>query len=474
MSFAAHAALDALLEDLKLSRQQAGAEVEFIDDDPIVASRFRPAAASAAALAAEAVGIAAIWRHRTGRGQTLRVDLRRACVPGLRTSSHLSQSRHQLVAGRPTQEEANFFPTRDGQKIYVLRSANYASKLIGLLGLLKCANDSASLAEAISRWDSNDLEEALAERKLVGVVARGREAWLAHPQGQWLLTQAPAQLERISEAPPRVLPQGPRPLSGLRVLDMAHVLAGPTCARLLAEQGADVLQVCRPLRPDDIRTILDTGIGKRSAFIDLDAPQDTERLQGLIAEADVFVHSFRPGSLDDRGLSPDAVAKINPGIVYASVSAYGAGGPWRRRGGYELVGQAVAGLAYAEGSFEAPIVAPTFTLNDYLCGYLAAAGVTAALARQLTEGGGFRVQTSLARASMWVQDIGALPQALWPDRSGNGTSLPKPRDSDFMETDSAYGLIRHPKPIVAFSETTARWDRPPAPPGSSSPLWLQP
>jgi len=472
ISLAARDALDRLLVDLGLDRRDTGGRIDFIGDDPIVASRHRPGAASAAALAAQAVGIAAIWRLRGGRGQDIAIDLHRAAMPDLRTSSHIWQNGHRLDYGRSPEEARNFFRTRDGRRIYVLRTAAYAANLIGLLSLLGCANHSDALSTAIASWGSADLEEALAANKLIGAVARTRAEWLAHPQGRWLAAQAPVQIDKIAGSAPEPFAPTPRPLSDIRVLDMAHVLAGPVCARVLAEQGADVLHVSEPLKPDDFRVVLDAGLGKRAAFIDLNRLGDSERVRALLATGDVFIQSFRPGSLDKRGLSPRDVARLRPGIIYVSVSAYGNGGPWMARGGFEPVGQTASGLAIAEGSADAPVLAPTFTLNDYLAAYLAAAGVTAALVRRARDGGSYHVQVSLTRCSMWLQELGRLPADQWPDRTSDQPLLPEPRDADFMTTDSVFGTLTHAKPIVTYAETTARWDRGPSPLGAALPEWI--
>lgn len=469
---AADAALDELLAILGLERKDSGGTINFIGNDPVVASRHRPAAASAAALAAQAVGVAALWRLRGGDGQDITIDLHRATVPGLRTSSLFWQSGHRLEYGRSPKEAPNFFLTRDGRRMFVLRTAAYPANLLGLLDLLGCRNDTESLAAAIANWDSADLEETLAKRKLVGVVTRTREEWLATTQGRWLAAQTPVLVEKIGESPPENPGRGERPLSGVRVLDLAHVLAGPVCARVLAEQGADVLHGSAPLRPDDFRVVMDTGHGKRSAFVDLDRPGEVDRVRQLLADGDVFVQSFRPGSLDKRGLGPLELANLRPGIIYVSVSAYGSDGPWMARGGFDPVGQAVSGLAIAEGSSEAPVLAATFTLNDYLAAYLAAAGATAAVVRRAREGGSYHIQVSLTRSSMWLQELGRLPDELWPDRGEGKPLIPEPRASDFMKTDSVFGELIHARPVAEFSKTKARWCCGPSPPGSSPLAWM--
>jgi len=472
VSGSAQAALDGLLADLGLDRSDSGGPINFVGDDPVVASRHRPAAASAAALAAQAVGVAALWRLRGGEGQEVTVDLHRAAVPGLRTSSLFWQNGHRLEYGRSPKEAPNFFLTRDSRRMFVLRTSAYPANLLGLLDLLKCRNDTESLSTAIAGWDSTELEEKLAEHRLVGAVARTRKEWLVTPQGRWLAAQPPILVEKIGESAPENPGRGERPLSGIRVLDLAHVLAGPVCARVLAEQGADVLHGSAPLRPDDFRVVMDTGHGKRSAFVDLDRPGEVDRVRRLLADGDIFVQSFRPGSLDRRGLGPRDLAAQRPGIIYVSVSAYGNGGPWMARGGFDPVGQTVSGLAVAEGSPEAPVLAATFTLNDYLAAYLAAAGATAALVRRAREGGSYHVQVSLTRSSMWLQELGRLPSELWPDRAAGAPPIPEPRDADFMTTRTVFGELVHAKPVVEFSATKARWHCGPSPPGSSSLEWL--
>src|SRR6185312_12762694 len=128
-----------------------------------------------------------------------------------------------------------------------------------------------------------------AERQLVGAIARTREEWLQTPQGQLLAAVPPVIVDKLAAGEPRPFGPAARPLAGIRVLDMGHVLAGPVAARVLAEQGAEVLHVSAPLNPDDFRVVLDTGFGKRNAFIDLKRPADLERVKALLSRADVFV-----------------------------------------------------------------------------------------------------------------------------------------------------------------------------------------
>src|SRR6185436_18768435 len=124
-------------------------------------------------------------------------------------------------------------------------------------------------------------------------------------------------------------------LSGIRVLDLTRVLAGPTCARTLAEHGADVLKVTAAHLPDSGLVDLDTGLGKLSTQIDLRTTQGDATLRALIGEADVFSQSYRPGALAAKGFSAEAVARLRPGIVCVTLSAWGKTGPWSQRRGFD-------------------------------------------------------------------------------------------------------------------------------------------
>jgi len=471
MDDVAREALRNLLSQIGVAQSESGGAIAIEGEEPAVPSRHRLGTASAVALAAQGAAIAAIWRRRSGRGQDVSVDLRQAAVPGLCTSDHLRQSGHPVDRGRNPATAANFFASKDGRRLYILRAPVYVPHMLRLLAFLGCANTTEAIAAAVARWRADELEEALAEHKIIGAIARTREEWLAHPQGQWLAARPPVEIEKIGESAPEPFAPAARPLAGIRILDMAHVLAGPVTSRVLAEQGADVLHVSAPHQRDQFVHLLDTGIGKRRAFIDLDRG-DAAKVQALAADADIFVHSWRPGSLERHGLSAAELARHRPGLIYVTVSCYGYGGPWASRGGYEPIGQTASGLAIAEGSPDAPLLAPTFTLNDYATAYLAAAGTLGALLRRAREGGSYHVKASLTRTTMWVLELGALPRAFWPDRAHGRPALPEPRPCDMMRTPSVFGEIEHPAPITRFSETTPYWERPPQPVGASPPEWL--
>ena len=459
----------ALWSAIGMTPDDLAGRVGFSGADPVVPSIHRVGAAAAGALGAMGAAVAAIWQKRTGEGQDVSVDLQRAVMPGLNTVGHLYQEGYLLEAHPRGTDHRSFYRTRDGRLIFLLRTLAYPEILTRLLDVLDCGYDFRSFERAVAAWQSEELEEALAQRRAVGVIARTRDEWLRHPQGQWLAARPAVHVEKIDESDPLPLKPAARPLSGLRVLDFTHVLAGPTVARLMAEQGADVLHVSPPWRGDSHVMLLDTGWGKRSALLDLEQPGEAGRLRELASDADLFVQSWRPGSLERAGFGPEDLAALRPGIIYVSVSCYGYGGPWRERGGFEPIGQTACGLAIDEGSPDEPRMAPTFTLNDYLAPYLAAAGALAALIRRAREGGSYHVEVSLTRTSMFLQELGRLSEA---ERARIPPAVPEPEPDSFVTMESSYGELRVPGPVVRYSRTPGFWETPPCAPGAHPLAWL--
>ena len=161
-------------------------------------------------------------------------------------------------------------------------------------------------------------------------------------------------LAPIGEAPKRTLFYSDRPLGGIRILELTHVLAGPVAGRVLAAHGADVLHVGAAHLPRVEALVRDTGQGKRSAFVALDTEGGRARLKKLISRADVLVQSFRPGALARIGFGPAELAALRPGLVIADLSAYGWEGPWARRRGFDSVVQMSNGIAWGtSGPFAA-------------------------------------------------------------------------------------------------------------------------
>ena len=223
------------------------------------------------------------------------------------------------------------------------------------------------------------------------------------------------EIVKISDSPREKLPDGDRPLLGVRVLDLTRVLAGPTSARTLAEHGADVLKITGPHLPNIGCQEYDIGHGKLSAHLDLREQKDLETLRGLVRETDVFSQGYRPGTLGKRGFSPEALAQLRPGIVYVSLSVFSHVGPWASRRGFDTVVQRVSGITGRQGElFPGDVPGPQFypvSAIEYLTGYLMAFGALVALDRRAREGGSWLVRISLAQTGHWLVGRGETPDA---------------------------------------------------------------
>jgi len=433
-------------------------EVEFAGDDPVLPVRYRIGAAGAASLGALGLAAAALVREP----QRVRVDVRHAAV-SLRSALYLR------INGEPPppvwDPMSGFYPVRDG---WVSIHCNFPNHRDAALQVLGTEADRAKAEEASRSWEGQALEDAIHAVGGCAGYVRSEEQWLQHPQAQAVANQPLVEIVRIGEAPPYTPPARARPLLGVKVLDLTRVLAGPTCAKSLSSFGADVLKLSAAHLPDSGVVELDTGIGKRSARIDLRQQSHVERLRKLVSKADVFSQSYRPGALARRGFSPEDLAALRPGIICASLSAWGESGPWSGRRGFDSIVQAVSGIAHSNGDTAKPKLLPVSAI-DYVSGYLMAYGVCVALARRRQQGGSWLVRVGLARVGKFIVDRGVLAESAW--RGLPDELPPEELEPLLAQMRSPDGRIRYLKPAVELSETPAFWCRPPVKLGYHPPVW---
>ncbi len=449
--------------------EQRACDVEITDDaDPILPTPFRIGEAGAAALAAVGLAVSDLWKARTGRGQEVAVDTRRATA-SLRSGRYLSLDVERVSTDRNS--VMGFYPAKNGRWSYL--HCNFPNHRAAALGVLGVEEDREAVRRAVAQWDALELEEAIIAAKGAGGMVRTMEEWSRHPQAAAVASLPLMEVVKIGDSPPEALPDGDRPLSGVRLLDLTRVLAGPTCARTLAEHGADVLKITAEHLPNIGYQEYDTGHGKLSAYLDLREEQDLATLLGLVRESDVFCQGYRPGSLGERGLSPEAVAELRPGIVYVSLSAFSHVGPWASRRGFDTVVQAVSGIASRQGElFPGAEPGPQFypvSAIDYLTGYLMAFGALAALERRTREGGSWLVRISLAQTGRWLVGRGQVPEGELSAAQEEFTTQEIEHWSAVTETPM--GRLKHLGPAVRLSETPPRWARPAVPLGYSEPVW---
>jgi len=203
------------------------------------------------------------------------------------------------------------------------------------------------------------------------------------------------------------------PLVGMRVLDLSHVMAGPTCSRMLADMGADVVKVERADGGDDSRRMLPPDIAgesaaymmmnrnKRGIALDLKNPHARSVVLRLAKRADVLIENYRHDTLSKLGLGYEALRAVHPGLIYCAISGFGRSGPYAAQGGYDLIAQGMSGLMAitGEGGGRPPVKVGA-PVCDITAGILAAMGVCAAYAHKLLTGVGQLVDTSLFEAGI--------------------------------------------------------------------------
>jgi crotonobetainyl-CoA:carnitine CoA-transferase CaiB-like acyl-CoA transferase len=441
--------------------------------DPVLPTPFRIGLAGSATVAAAALAAARLWELRTGRRQQIGVDLRQATA-SLRSGNYMKLGDGQLSSAR--HGIMGVYPAKDGRWSYL--HCNFPNHRAAALGVLGVAEDREAVARAVATWDAAELEEAIIAAKGAGGMVRTKTEWAVHPQGKAVAGLPLMEIVKIGDSAPEPLFEGPlpagkRPLAGIRVLDLTRVLAGPTCARTLAEHGADVMKITAKHLPNLGYQEWDTGHGKLSTQLDLREPAAVETLRGLVREADVFSQGYRPGTLGGRGLSPEELAALRPGLVYVSLSAFGHGGPWASRRGFDTVVQTVSGITTRQGEVvpgkgAGPQFYPVSAI-DYCTGYLMAFGAMVALERRARQGGSWLVRISLAQVGKWIADLGEVPA----DALKGVAEEFKPAELDGWSTVSQTpsGPLKHLRPVAQMSETPPHWARSSVPLGYHKPVW---
>jgi crotonobetainyl-CoA:carnitine CoA-transferase CaiB-like acyl-CoA transferase len=433
--------------------------------EPVLPSSFAVGTAAQASIAAATLAAREIGMLRGGPAQAVSVDMLHAAVE-FRSERYLRVDGQ--VPSDPWDKIAGLYRTADG---WVRLHTNFPHHRDGMLQLLGCEYDKAAVGRALERWNAVDLETAAAEAGLCATALRSFDEWDAHPQGRAVAAMPVFTIERIAEAPPQPLPplpQGAQPLHGVRMLDLTRVIAGPVAGRTLAAHGADVMLVTAAHLPAIDTLVVDTGRGKRSTRVDLRVEAGRETMRTLVHGADVFLQGYRPGGLAALGFGPQALAEMRPGIVAASLSAYGPSGPWADRHGYDSLVQTATGFNHAEAqaaSSTEPKALPAQVL-DHASGYLLALGIQAALLRRAVEGGSWHVQVSLAQTAQWLRGLGRIEQGLRAHELSADDVRP------FLERSaSGFGGLLAVRHAGVLSVTPPQWQRPSVPLGSDAPAW---
>ncbi|QVM10778.1 hypothetical protein D8B26_005431 [Coccidioides posadasii str. Silveira] len=419
---------------------------------------------------------------------------------------------------------SGLYRARDGGYVRIHGSfVNHRRALASILGVP--VSDSGEVnredvARAIGdRWDAEELERVALGGDAVVVKLRGPgEEWEGWPVSEKVVGVKRYAVPEEGEGADLEIRGhfgrytgssvgcGRRPLQGLRVLELSRVIAAPVAGRTLAALGADVLWVTAPHLPDLPALDIDLGRGKRSIQLDFRREEDRLKLLDLVRDADVFLQSYRPGSLEKYGLGPKDLAAVNPGIVYANLSAYAEpndelnqNNPWATFRGFDSLVQTCSGMNVSEaehfaaastspGEKNVPSV-PSRVLPcqalDHGAGYLFASGILAAIYHRdfVPDGfGAYKVDVSLAGVMKYLQSLGQYDGA-----SGFQVADPVPQQyplgpkqgqktgwaEDLWETkQSGFGDLRAVKYPGSIDGCEVGWDVMPKKLGSDEPEWL--
>lgn len=338
------------------------------------------------------------------------------------------------------------------------------------LSVLGAAETKEAIARLVSAWSCQDLEDAVIAAGGCAAKLRSFAEWRAMPAGQALEAQPSVAWHDLgdcdADSDADAGPQRPQqPLSGLKVLDLTRVLAGPAATRLLAGFGAQVLRIDPP-QWDEEAVAVEMALGKRCAVLDLHTSDDRQTFERLLSEADLIVHGYRDGALEGLGYGAQERSRINPRLVDVALNAYGWAGPWQQRRGFDTIVQQSTGLAdYGrQGDRDAaPVMLPVQAL-DHATGYLAAAAACQVLAERARTGRRLAARLSLARTAALLATT-RRDACLGDDLSA--------REEDFAPglEQSAWGPLRRLRFPLQVAGQTPRWRYPAGPYKSSAAAW---
>ena len=470
-----HDTVNDVLKDVGLSTVDSGGKLSFYGRDPIIPSPHRFGTMAAIGSAAKAVAISALWRDRSGEGQDIAVDVRKA----LRRFAGFYDRKWETINGRapaltdpmnPFLELPLFRETRDGRHVVALNI--YPKSGARALSFLRCGVSVESLNNAILQWKADELEDAASEAGLVFAKVRTFAEFRKEAQYTEVLSKMSLiSVEKIGESEPIPFKKdGKSPLDGIRAFGMGHVIAGAVIGRDLAGYGADVLNIWRPDDTEVDGLAWDAQVGMRSTFLD-SSKEDRAKFDELLKDADIFFANKRPGYLERHGLDAETLAAKKPGLIHAQVLLHGNKGPWKNRPGFDEIGAAVTGVFTTEGSLAHPKSPPIIPIVDNIVGWLGAVGVLAALRRRAVEGGSYRVTVSLTRTVLWLLSLGIFDKEYAKATAGSSDEHANIAP-DLFTAETPLGTYQGMTDQGILSRTPDSFRTVLVPRGSSKPEWL--
>lgn len=392
-------------------------------------SAFAVSDFAAASIAMAGLGVAQWLAALNGKDREVIVDRRLASMWfawSIRPDGWTMPSPWDPIAGD--------YRTADGWIRLHTNAPRHRHAAITALG---CAENREHVEQAVLHRNADELEADIVARGGCAAAMRTLEDWQASPAGTAVRNE-PLIIWQVEDSDPpfRNLENSPKsPLAGLKVLDLTRVLAGPVATRFLAQLGADVLRIDPPIW-DEPGVFPEVMLGKRSARLDLSKHSDRGIFETLLSECDVLVHGYRPGALDNLGYDPDTRRRLNPGIIEASLDAYGWHGPWKTRRGFDSLVQMSTGIADAGmrafGTGK-PKPLPVQAL-DHATGYLMAFAVLHSILLRSRDRKHLSARLSLAKAADFLVQ--------YPQDTADAFSLETSSDLSSSIEETGWGKAR--------------------------------
>ncbi|KAJ3930706.1 MAG: CoA-transferase family III domain-containing protein [Lentinula lateritia] len=320
----------------------------------------------------------------------------------------------------------NIYRTKDGGFYHLHASLNATPTLeaLGLPPYDEGKNEKKvaqrEIEASTQQYTSEDLDKMIRNIKQAGSPCLTRAEFLASSHGKHISSRPLFELSQLESTSPALMLslEGPNILSGVKILDLSRVIAGPVISRTLAEYGAQVLRVTSHNLPDQSYYAVDFNFGKRTIDLDLKSSEGRQAFEKLLEDVDVIVDGYRPGAIAKLGYGPDELLKRfsgKRGFIYVKESCYGDGGEWSDRPGWQQIADSVTGVSWANGralGLEEP-VAPPFPLADFGAGELGCIATLNALHHRLTKGGSYYTSVSLVKYNDWLMSLGSYPEEIW-------------------------------------------------------------
>ncbi|KAL4940767.1 hypothetical protein BDV06DRAFT_230120 [Aspergillus oleicola] len=357
---------------------------------------------------------------------------------------------------------ANLYKTKNEGEFFHIHGSLEATTTLNMIGLEGHRPDLTDYEGVIKvieshaqKYSAAELEEMNRERRQAGVTAFKYGDFVETPHGKlniqepaWKVTKLPGNIAPTPFPPVKANDTTQKPLSGIKVLELCRIIAGPTVARILTEYGADVLKITSPHLSDVPFFQVDGNMGKRAADLDLKTPGGRKVFETLLADADVLVDGYRPGALEKLGYGPAALAELGEkrgkGIVYVNENCFGYEGEWAGRPGWQQIADCVTGIAWAEGTFMQKLypMVPPFPISDYGTGCMGAIAALTGLYNRAKHGGSYHGKASLMHYDLLLFAVGQYTPEVQE-------SLRASQNEDFFK-------LRHCDSVDRISSTVLR------------------